>query len=127
MLLSELFHYISSGHPSNTISSGSLKFYVYLKKFTYETLENCDFVDPQGCSWESPYQTQNNLDYLKIEIVKVNTQRNRNIVVPTVCDLSKQNPAQLIHHHFGNISIGRLKQMTGTGLVEGLPTNIHYL
>ena len=41
------------GHPSNAISSGVLKFYIGFKRVTYEPLEDCDFVDPQGCSWRS--------------------------------------------------------------------------
>ena len=50
--------------PSNTISSSALKFYIGFKKFTSDTLEHCDFVDPHVCSWRSPYQTRKNLDYL---------------------------------------------------------------
>ena len=50
--------YYCPGHPSNTISSGSLKFYAGFKKVTYEPLEHCDYFDPQGCSWRSLYQTQ---------------------------------------------------------------------
>ena len=119
--------YYCLDNPSNTILSDALIFYVGSKKVTSEPIEHCDFVDPEGCHWRSPYQTQNNLEFLKIDILKVNTQRNSDIVVPTVCDLSKQNPAQIIPHHFGHVSIDRLKQMTGTGLVEGLPTNLHYL
>ena len=72
------------GHPSNTISLVSLEFYSGFQKFTSEPLEHCDFVDPQGRSWRSPYKTLNNLDYLQINIFKVKLQRNRNIVVPTV-------------------------------------------
>ena len=73
--------YYFPGHPSNTISSGALKF--------YEPLEHCEFVDLQGCSWRSPYQTQNNLNYIQIEILKLNPHRDSNIVVPTVSALSK--------------------------------------
>ena len=47
--------YYCPGHPSNTISSGDLKFYIRFKKVTSEPLEHCDFVDPQGHSWRSPY------------------------------------------------------------------------
>ena len=61
--------YYCPGHPSNTISSGALKFYIGIKKVTSEPLEHCDFVDPQGRSWRSPYQTRNNLDHLQLEIV----------------------------------------------------------
>ena len=83
--------YYCQGHPSNTISSGALKFYVGLQMITYEPLEHCDFVDPQGRSWRSPYHNKNNLDCFQIVIFKVNPQRNRNVVVPTACALSKQN------------------------------------
>ena len=64
--------YYCLGHPYKTISSGDLKFYAGFKKVTYETIEHYDFVDPQGCSWRSPYQTRNNLDYLQLKIVKIN-------------------------------------------------------
>ena len=36
--------YYCPGNPSNTISSGDLKFYLGFKKVTYEHLEHCDFV-----------------------------------------------------------------------------------
>ena len=42
--------YYCPGHPPNTISSGALKFYAVFQKFTYKPLDNCDFVEPQGCS-----------------------------------------------------------------------------
>ena len=58
-------HYFP-GHPSNTISSGAFKSYVVFQRVTSEPLEHCGFVDTQGFSWRSPYQTQNNLDYLQI-------------------------------------------------------------
>ena len=54
--------YYVSGHPYITISSGAFKFYVGFQKVTSEPLENFDFVDPQGYSWRSTYQTQNNID-----------------------------------------------------------------
>ena len=50
--------YYFPGHPSNTISSSALKVNVGFQKVTYEPIEHCYFVDPQGCSWRSPYQTQ---------------------------------------------------------------------
>ena len=37
-------------HPSNTISSGTLKFYVGIQNFTFEPLEHCEVFDPQGRS-----------------------------------------------------------------------------
>ena len=82
--------YYFPSHPSNTISSGPLKFYIGFKKVTSEPIEHCDFVDPQGRSWRSPYQTHNNLEYLQLKIVKINSDGDKNIVVPTVCGLSKQ-------------------------------------
>ena len=81
--------YYFPGHPSNTISSGVLKFYVGFQKVTPEPLEHCYFVDPQGHSWRSTCQTQKNLYYIQIEIFKVNPHRDRTIVIPTACALSK--------------------------------------
>ena len=46
--------YYFPGHPSNTISSVAVKFYIGFKTFTSEPLEHFDFVDPQGSSWRSP-------------------------------------------------------------------------
>ena len=109
------------GHPSNTISSGALKFYIGFKKVKSEPLEHCDFVDPQGSYWRSPYQNRNHLDYLQIEITRINPHRDKNIAVPTVCGISKQTPYQLIHQSFGHASITRLKRMAIKGLMEGLP------
>ena len=82
--------YYCPGHPSKTISSGALKFCIVIKNVTSEPLAHCDFVDPQGCYWRSPYQTHNNIDYLQLEIVNINCHRDKNIVFPTVCALSKQ-------------------------------------
>ena len=65
-----------------------------------------------------------NIDYIKIKKFKVNPHRDNNIFFPTVCALSKQNLSQLIHQHFGHVSITRLKQMEEKGLMEGLPENI---
>ena len=79
--------YYFPGHPYNTISSGALKFYISFKNVTSEPLEHCDFVDPQYCSWRSPYQTCNNLDYLQLKIVKIDPHRDKNLVVPNVCGL----------------------------------------
>ena len=111
-------------HHYNSISLDALKVCVDFKKVTSEPLEHCDFVDPQGRSWRSPYQTRNNLDYLQLEIVKINPHREKNPVVPTVCGLSKQNLSQLIHQRFGHVSITRLKRMARRGLMDGLPENL---
>ena len=51
--------YYFLGHPYKTISSGALKFYVVFKNMTSEPLDHCEFVDPQGNHFISPYQTQN--------------------------------------------------------------------
>ena len=120
--------YYCPGHPSNTISAGALKFYIGFQKVTSEPLEHFDFVDPQGRSWISPYQTHNNIDYLQLEIVNINPHRDKNISVTAVCGISKQTPSrqqktlsQLIHQRFGHVSITRLKQMARKGLLGGLP------
>ena len=59
--------YYCTGHPSNTISSGDLKFHLGFQNITSEHLEHCNCVDPQGISWRSPYQTGKTLDYLQIK------------------------------------------------------------
>ena len=38
--------YYFPGHPSNTISSGALKFYAGFQFFKSKFLEHCDFIDP---------------------------------------------------------------------------------
>ena len=113
--------YYYPGQPSNTISSGVLKCYVGFQNVTSEPLETFDLVDPQGHSWRSPHQTRNNLDYLKIEFVKINPQINRDILVPTLCILSKQTPSHIIHQRGFITSI---IQMEIKLLIKGLPTNI---
>ena len=65
--------------------------------------------------------SKNNLDYLQIEIFKINPHIYKNIFLPTVCRLLKQTLSRLIHQHFGHVSITRLKLMTRKGLMEGLP------
>ena len=108
--LGQVYYFL--GHHSNTISSGALKFYVGFQKFTFEPIKHCEFVDSIGSSLKSLYQNQNNIDYFQIDIVKVSPQIDRNIVVPTVCLLSKQNTSQIIHQHFGHVYIDRLKLMS---------------
>ena len=64
--------YYCPGHPSNTISLGELKFHLGFQNITSEHIEHCDFVDPQGSSWRSPYQTGKTLDYIQINFVTIN-------------------------------------------------------
>ena len=52
------------------------------------------------------------LYYLEIEIVRFNPQRNRNILVPNICALSKHNLSQIIHQWFCHVYISRLKPMS---------------
>ena len=53
-------------------------------------------------------------------MIKLKPQREKNIVVPTVCALPKQNLSERTHQNFGHIFITRLKQMARKGLTEGL-------
>ena len=101
--------YYCPNHPSNTISLGVLNFYVSFQKVAYKPLEHCNFVYPQGCYCISPYHTKQYIDYLQIEVVKVNPQRNRNIVAPTFFALSKQNLSHLIHQVFGHVYVFGIK------------------
>ena len=61
--------------PSNQVPSNCFG----LQSVTSKPLEHCDFFEHQGSSWRLPYQTENNLDYLQIEIFKFNPQRDKNI------------------------------------------------
>ena len=107
--------------PSHQVPSNFMRVF---KRLHLNLLNIVNFVDPQGRSWRSPYQTQKNYNIFKNKFVKVNPQRNRNVFVPTVCTISKQNLSQLINKRFGHVSISRLKLMARKGLMEGLPTNI---
>ena len=51
--------------PYYTISPGTLKFYVGFKNITSELPEHYHFVDPQGLSWRSLYQTKKRLTIFK--------------------------------------------------------------
>ena len=59
--------YHCPGYPSNTISLGALKFNVGFKKVKSEPIEHFVFFYPQGHSWRSPNQNQNNLDNIQME------------------------------------------------------------
>ena len=106
--LPTLFHQLPSG------------FYWFLNVAS-EPLEHCNLLYPSGCSWVSPYQTHKNLDYLQLEIVNINPHRDKNLVAPTVCVISRQILYRLIHQRSGHVCITRLKKMVIKGLMEGLP------
>ena len=82
---------------SNQVNSN---FMLVLKRLHLNLLNIVALLTFKVVLRRSPYQTQKNLDYLQIEIVKVNPHRDKNIVVPTVCGLSKENISQLIHQLF---------------------------
>ena len=108
---------------NNTISLGVLKFYVVIQKVASEAIEYCGF-NTKFPSRILTYYTQNNLDYLKIEIVKVNPQGIGNNVIPTICALSKYNMSWFIHQNFGHVLINSMKLMARKLHMKGLPTNI---
>ena len=55
---------------------------------------------------------------------KINPHREKNIVVQTVCGISKQTLSQIIHHRSGHVSITQLKRISRKVLVEGLSVNL---
>ena len=116
--------YYFKGHSSNVISLDALKYYIGFQKIAPEPLELCDSVDSQGYSFTTPYRTQSNLDYLQIDIVKFNFQRNRDILVSTFCGLVKKNISQLIHRRFGHFFITQIIRMARKGIMKGLPTKL---
>ena len=67
------------------------------------------------------------LTIFKYKFVNVNTQRDMNIVVPTVCTISKQNRYHIIHQCFGCVSINILNVVSRKVLMEDLPENIQDL
>ena len=100
--------YYCLGQPPNIISLDDLKSEIGFQSVISEPLEHFDFVDPQGHHWRSPYKTQNNLDYIQIKVVKINPNTKKDIVVTTVCGISKKNISQLIHQLFSHVFIKRL-------------------
>ena len=62
-------------------------------------------MDPKGQSWGYEYLTNNNLDYMHIEFVKVISYLSKDIVVPTIYGILKQTVSQLVHQRFGYVSI----------------------
>ena len=68
-----------------------------------QSLEHCDFVDPQGHFLRyNPTRLKTIWTIFKSKFVKVNPQRNRNIVVPDVCALIKLS--QIVCHYFQCLS-----------------------
>ena len=65
--------YYFPSHPSKTISSGANNFFVGLKKFTSESLEHCDFDDPQGHYSRSTYEYKNIYSIFTQKFVKFNS------------------------------------------------------
>ena len=108
--------YYFPSHPYNTISPGALKFYVGFQKVTSEHIGHCEFL-PSRLFLEIILPDKKNLDYLQIENFQIKSQRDRNIVVPTVFALKKKPLSQLIHQSFGHVSITRIKQMARKGLM----------
>ena len=73
---------------------------------------------------DHPIRLATILTIFNLKLSKINPHRKKNLVVPTVCGLSKQNLSRLIHQRFGHISITRLKRMARKGLMSGLPENL---
>ena len=70
MSLYSLTHYYPVGtvyhctcHTSNTIVLVYLKCYVIFQKVRSEPHKHCGFVEPQGCSWGSYYNTRKNTNF----------------------------------------------------------------
>ena len=68
--------YYCPRHSTKTISPGQIDFFG-LNKLTYEPLEHCNFIYTQCHALKSLYITQNNIDFLSLELVKI-TPKDRN-------------------------------------------------
>ena len=111
------------GNPSNTISSGDLKFYLGYQNITYEHLEHCDFVYHQGSSWRSPYHTRK--CRLSSKTLCQSQTLKKKIYCGSNCLWSlKWNISQLIYHYFDQYLITRLRLTAKKLLMKGLTTNI---
>ena len=91
---------------------------------TSETLKHCNFLALRVVPGYHPTRIKTVSTIFKYKFVKFNPQINRNIVVPTVCVLSKQNISHIIHQCFGIVSIFSIKRMARKVIMEVLPTNI---
>ena len=60
----------------------------------------------------------------RLRLSKVNITRHKNVVVPIIHDISKQNNSQLIHQHFGRVSISIWQLMSKKFIMKGLPKNL---
>ena len=64
------------------------------------------------------------MDYLQIEVVKINPTRNKDIMVPTIHGLSKHNIYQPIHQRFGHVIIYRLVHISNKRTIKDQITNL---
>ena len=123
-------HYISGGNilflyksPLQHHRIGSPQILRWFSKGCIWNSWKCDFVDPQGSFWRSYYQTQNNLDYLLVKNVKVNPQRNRNIL--SQLSFPYQNIDYL--SELWSFLDCQVKTMERKGLIEFIATNVPHL
>ena len=73
---------------------------------------------------DHPTRLKKILTISKQKFFRVNSHRDRNIVVTNFFTLSKQNTSKLIHQNFVHVYITRLKKMSRKGVMEGLPENL---
>ena len=107
--------------PYNYVPS---KFMLVFKRLHLDILDNVTLFTLRVVLGYHPTRLKTIQTILESKFFKFNPKRNRNIFVPTVCELSKQTLSQLICHCFGHVSITRLRRMAIKGLMEGLPTNL---
>ena len=79
--------YYCPGHPSNTISSGALKFMLVFKRLRMKLLNIVTLFTLKVVLGYHINRIKTILTIFKSKISKVNPQINRNIFVPTVCAL----------------------------------------
>ena len=101
-----------------------LNFMLVFKRLHLKLLNILTFLTLRVVLGYQPTRLKQIYTIFKYKFVKFNPQRNRNIVVPTVCELSKYNLSRIIHQRFGRVSITRIKQMEIKLLMKSLPTNL---
>ena len=100
------------------------RFILVLRKLHLNLLNIVTLLNLKVVLGDHPNRLSIILTIFNSKFVKINPHRDKNLVVPTVCGLSKKNLSLMIHQRFGHVSITRLKRMARKELMDCLPENI---
>ena len=115
--------YYCPGHPSNTIPTGALMFYIGLKRLHLNLLNIVTLLTLKVVLGDHHTRLTTILSIF-------NSKLSRSILADTRIFLSqlsmelKKTLSKIINQRFSHVSITRLKRMAGKELLECLPENI---